>query len=128
MKYRFYDYVDASDKINFPTWVETDTTIRTTFRQAGRWGYRKQNTELDGRWRIVQPVAFTLGAGWERWDRNKHREAPETDELSGKAVLLKAKYVPSPTPSPPPRRSAIGTTITSSQHSASSGTSPGRQV
>ncbi len=103
-KYRLYDYQDSSDVITFLAEVETDTTRVRDTRRAGRWSYRKQNADIDARWRILQPVAFTLGAGWERWDRNEHREVPESDELFGKAVLdltpfewlaVKTKYVPS---------------------------------
>ena len=103
-KYRLYDYNDASDVITFLAEVETDTTLVREARRAGRWSYRKQNADIDARWRIVQPVAFTLGAGWEGWHRNEHREVPDSDELFGKAVLdvtpldwlmVKAKYTPS---------------------------------
>src|SRR5574337_131760 len=103
LKYRLYDYEDRSDQITFPAIVESDAVLEEA-RRAGRWSYRKQNTDIDGRWQIVQPVAFTLGAGWERWDRNEHREVPESDEFFGKAVLdvtpsdwllVRAKYIPS---------------------------------
>ncbi|KRT72738.1 MAG: hypothetical protein XU13_C0020G0006 [Candidatus Rokubacteria bacterium CSP1-6] len=104
LKYRLYDYKDKSDVIAFPATVETDSTIVAEVRRPGRWSYRKQNGDVDARWRIIQPVALTLGAGWERWDRNEHREVPESDEFFGKAVLdltpfdwllVRAKYVPS---------------------------------
>src|SRR3990170_4578947 len=104
LKYRLYDYKDKSDVIAFPAIVETDSTIVAEVRRPGRWSYRKQNGDVDARWRIIQPVALTLGAGWERWDRNEHREVPESDEFFGKAVLdltpfdwllVRAKYVPS---------------------------------
>ena len=103
-KYRLYDYEDSSDAITFLAEVETDTTLVRDTRRAGRWSYRKQNADVDARWRIVEPVAFTIGAGWERWDRNEHREVPVSDEFFGKAVLdvtpfdwllVKTKYTPS---------------------------------
>ncbi|MEK6660826.1 MAG: MtrB/PioB family outer membrane beta-barrel protein, partial [candidate division NC10 bacterium] len=103
-KYRFYDYNDESDPIAFAGLIETDTSVVGDVRKPGRWSYTKHNADIDGRWRIIQPVAFTLGAGWERWDRNEHREVPESDEFFGKAVLdvtpldwllARLKYVPS---------------------------------
>ena len=32
-------------------------------------------------------MALTIGGGWERWDRNEHREANTTDEYFAKAAL-----------------------------------------
>jgi len=103
-KYRFYGYEDWSDQITFPARVETDTTLERDPRRAGRWSFTKHNADIDARWRLLQPVAFTVGAGWERWDRNEHREVPISDEFFGKAVLdvtpldwltVKTKYTPS---------------------------------
>ncbi len=103
-KYRLYDYQDLSDVITFPALVDSDSRLEEEARRAGRWSFRKQNADVDARWRIVQAVAFTLGAGWERWDRNEHREVPTSDEFFGKGVLdvtpfdwllIKAKYLPS---------------------------------
>jgi len=105
LKYRLYDYQDNSDVITFGGTVETDSSAPNGEDvRPGRWSYRRQNTDIDARWRIIQPVALTLGAGWERWDRNEHREVRESDELFGKAaldvtpfdwLLARLKYVPS---------------------------------
>jgi MtrB/PioB family decaheme-associated outer membrane protein len=105
LKYRLYDYKDESDVITFASTVETDSNAPNAEDvRPGRWSYRRQNTDVDARWRIVQPVALTLGAGWERWDRNEHREVAESDELFGKLaldvtpfdwLLARLKYVPS---------------------------------
>jgi len=105
LKYRLYDYRDESDVITFSSTVETDSNAPNAEDvRPGRWSYRRQNTDVDARWRIVQPVALTLGAGWERWDRNEHREVAESDELFGKLaldvtpfdwLLARLKYVPS---------------------------------
>ncbi len=105
LKYRLYDYMDLSDVIAFPGHVVNDRPpVTPETRRAGRWAYRKQNTDIDSRWKILQPVAFTVGVGWERWDRNEHREVPESDEFFGKAALdvtpldwlaVQAKYTPS---------------------------------
>ncbi|HEU5323967.1 MAG TPA: MtrB/PioB family outer membrane beta-barrel protein, partial [Methylomirabilota bacterium] len=39
------------------------------------------------RWHPVRPLALTLGAGWEHWDRNQQREVPTSDEAFGKAAV-----------------------------------------
>lgn len=103
-KYRLYDYRDLSDVIIFPGIADSDSSLVREARRAGRWSYTRHNADVDGRWRIAQPVAFTVGAGLERWDRGEHREVPESDEVFGKAaldltpwdwLLVKAKYTPS---------------------------------
>lgn len=85
-KYRFYDYDDQSRKMTFPALVLDDSTLAAT-RSAGRWSYQKQNAELDARTQLLESVAFTSGVGWERWDRNEHREVPVSDEFFAKAAL-----------------------------------------
>jgi len=103
-KYRLYDYRDWSDTITFPGHVVNDRTLATDARRAGRWSYSKQDASLDARWKIIERLAFTTGVGWERWDRNEHREVPVSDEFSAKGVLdytpsdwllVRASYVPS---------------------------------
>lgn len=102
-KYRLYDFVDSSDVITFPNVVEADRLVEGPHR-ASRADYRKHNLDVDARWRIVRPVAFTLGTGWERWERSEFREVSESDEFFGKTVLdvtpvdwllVRAKYMPS---------------------------------
>ena len=85
-KYRFYDYADYSRKITFPGVVLNDITPEAS-RSAGRWSYRKQNAELDARTRLLEFLALTVGGGWERWDRNEHREVPVSNEYFAKAAL-----------------------------------------
>lgn len=87
MKYRLFDYEDMSDEIVFPGHVVNDRSLVVEDRRAGRFEYTRHNLDLDARLRLIQPVAFTLGAGWERWDRNEHREVPTSDEIFGKAAL-----------------------------------------
>jgi hypothetical protein len=103
-KYRYYDYRDWSDAMTFPGHVVNDRTLNTDPRHAGRWSYAKQNADLDARWKVIQRLAFTTGVGWERWDRNQHREVPESDEFFAKGVLdytpadwvlVRTSYVPS---------------------------------
>jgi MtrB/PioB family decaheme-associated outer membrane protein len=86
-KYRLHDFLDVSDQITFPGHVVNDKSLVTDARRAGRWSWMRQDAELDGRYQIVEPVALTLGAGWERYDRNAHREVPVSDEFTGKAAL-----------------------------------------
>jgi hypothetical protein len=76
-----------SDEIVFPGHVVSDRTLVTEPRQAGRFEYTKQNAELQGRWQFRQPVAVALGGGWERWDRNDHREVPTSDEYFAKVAV-----------------------------------------
>ena len=86
-KYRLYDLQDDSQVLTFTGNVESDRILRLNTIRAGRWDFRKQNVDVDGRWQIFQPLALTLGTGWERLDRSEHREVQESDELFGKAAL-----------------------------------------
>jgi len=86
-KYRFYDYADHSRTVAFPAVVVNDGATLGPSRSAGRWSYQKQNAELDARTRLLESIALTTGVGWERWDRNEHREVPVSDEFSAKAAL-----------------------------------------
>ena len=87
LKYRMFDLRDHSDEPIFAGHVQDDRSLAEEQRTSPRFGYTKHNLDLDGRWKFGQPVALTLGAGWERWDRVDHREAPRSDEVFGKAAL-----------------------------------------
>ena len=87
MKYRLFDLADRRAEIVFPAHVVDDRTLVVEPRQAGRWSYTKQNLDADGRWRFAPALATTLGGGWERWDRNDHREVPASDEYFARAAL-----------------------------------------
>jgi MtrB/PioB family decaheme-associated outer membrane protein len=87
LHYRLYNYDDMSDTLTFPGHVVDDRTLVTEGVTAARYGYTKQNAELDGRWRFGEPVALTAGIGWERWDRNDSREVPTSNEYMLKLVL-----------------------------------------
>jgi MtrB/PioB family decaheme-associated outer membrane protein len=86
-KYRLHDLTDLSDELTFPGHVVNDRSLVIGERRAGRYEFTRQNFDLDGRYQVLAPLAVTLGAGWERWDRNKHREVGESDELIGKAAV-----------------------------------------
>ena len=87
LHYRLYDFDDMSDEITFPGHVVDDRTLVTEPRTSGQYSYTKQNAEFDARWRFGQPVALTAGVGWERWDRDEHREVSETNEYLLKLAL-----------------------------------------
>jgi len=86
-KYRFHDMLDLTPELTFAGHVQNDKTLSGDDRRAGRFSYMRQNFDVDGRYRLLTPLAMTIGAGWERWDRNKHREVEDSDEFSGKAAL-----------------------------------------
>jgi MtrB/PioB family decaheme-associated outer membrane protein len=85
-RYRLFDMIDNSDQIAFSALVVNDRTIAEG-RRAGRWDYVRQDAGVDARWQLMAPVALTLGAGWESWLRNKHREAHNSNEAFAKAAL-----------------------------------------
>jgi MtrB/PioB family decaheme-associated outer membrane protein len=87
LHYRLYDFDDMSDEITFPGHVVNDRTLVNEPRTSGQYSYTKQDLEFDARWRFGQPVALTAGFGWERWDRDEHREVSETNEYMLKLAL-----------------------------------------
>jgi len=92
-RYRLFDFDDMRDELVFPGHVVNDRApIVNEPRIAGKWSYTKQNADLDARWRFGSPLAATVGVGWERWDRNRHREVPTSDEYSGKAAVDATPY------------------------------------
>ena len=87
-KYRYYDYNDLTKELQFSARVLDDRTLVTENVVARRPDYTKQNADLDARWRFGNPLAVTVGTGWERWDRDKtFREVPTSDEYFAKAVI-----------------------------------------
>jgi MtrB/PioB family decaheme-associated outer membrane protein len=87
LRYRLYDHNDMSNEIEFPAHVLNDRTLVLESRHSGRFDYTRHNVDADGRIRIVQPLAAIIGGGWERWDRNDHREVQQSDEYYAKAAL-----------------------------------------
>ncbi len=94
-KYRIYDYEDRSDVIRFRARVLDDRPLGTaaaplpdfTVTTAHRESFTRQNFDADGRYQLAQPVATTLGFGWEHWARGPDREVFETNEYFAKAAL-----------------------------------------
>lgn len=88
MKYRAFNLHDMSDEPIFLGHVVNDRGPAVDeLRTSPRFGYTRHNLDVDGRWRFGQPLAVTLGGGWERMDRVDHREAPITDEVFAKAAV-----------------------------------------
>jgi len=87
--YRYYNYNDMSDTLTFPAHVVSDRVSGLTVENltAHRFDYTRQNADLDGRWRFAEPLALTLGGGWEHWDRNDAREVPHSDEYFAKVAV-----------------------------------------
>jgi MtrB/PioB family decaheme-associated outer membrane protein len=86
-RYRLFDFDDMRDELVFPGHVVNDRTLVVEPRQAGQWSYMKQNADVDGRWRFGEPVALLVGGGWERWDRDEHREVATSDEYFAKVAV-----------------------------------------
>lgn len=94
-KYRLYDLVDDSDQISFPADVVGDraTVVGGVLSPsrgvefAKRQSFARHNADVDARYQIAQPVAMTIGAGWERWNRGPEREVRESDEIFAKAAV-----------------------------------------
>ena len=86
LKYRLYDYMDFSDTIRFQAFIINDqNTITNTPLTAGRASFLRQNADLSARYQIAQPAAWTVGVGYEGWNRNEQWEVGHTDELLAKS-------------------------------------------
>lgn len=104
-RYRMFDLDDQTDVLTFPGHVVNDRTLVLEPRDADRFGYTRWNIDGDARWSFTStPVDVTVGGGWERWERNSHREVREMREAFGRAVvdarptdwlLVRATYRPS---------------------------------
>ena len=115
-KYRLYGLHDESDQIRIAAWILNDRTGDGVEGPtvARRQSYTKQNAEVDARYQIVQPLAATLGVGWEEWLRGPEMangdnsvrvfDVYQTDELFLKAavdatpfdwLLARLTYMPS---------------------------------
>ena len=105
LKYRVYDLVDDSDTPIFQAFILNDqNSVTGPPTRAGRYSFMKQNADLAGRYQLSLNTAFTLGVGWEGWDRNDNFEVGHTDEVFGRAaldmtpaewVLVRLSYIPS---------------------------------
>jgi MtrB/PioB family decaheme-associated outer membrane protein len=80
-KYRLYMQLDYTDRPAFNAQVVGDRSITRETTRAARLDYNRHNVDLDTRLTFWQPVAITVGPGWERWDRSEGREVRESDEF-----------------------------------------------
>jgi MtrB/PioB family decaheme-associated outer membrane protein len=88
-KYRLYDFHDLSDQFIITNWALNDRTgsaLQTAWQNT-RESFTRQNADVDARYQIIQPVATTVGFGWEQWVRGPERDARETDEFFLKAAV-----------------------------------------
>jgi MtrB/PioB family decaheme-associated outer membrane protein len=88
VRYRLFDHDSMSEEPVFPGHVVSDQgAIVVEDRRAHGFEYTRHNADVDTRWQLFSAAAVTVGAGWERWRRNEHREVPESDEFTGKLAL-----------------------------------------
>jgi MtrB/PioB family decaheme-associated outer membrane protein len=86
-KYRLYEQLELSDRPFLDAVVVNDRSITREVRHVARLDFTRHNADLDARVAFGQPLAVTVGTGWERWDRSSGREAKETDEFFGKLAI-----------------------------------------
>lgn len=94
-RYRLYDLTDNSDRISFPADVVSDRAVvvggvlspTIGVIVAERHSFSRHNADVDARYQLVQPLAVTVGGGWERWNRGPEREVREQDEIFGKLAI-----------------------------------------
>ena len=86
LKYRLYDYMDFSDTIHFQAFIINDqNSITNTPYAAGRASFLRQNADLSARYQFGPPAAWTVGVGYEGWNRNDQWEVSNTNELLAKS-------------------------------------------
>lgn len=82
--YRIYNHDNKTDPITFPGHAVNDQSVSVEERTAGWVDYTKHNAGVDLAYTVARPLTLRTGFEWERWDRNEHREASQTDEYIGK--------------------------------------------
>jgi len=87
LKFRMFNLTDWSDEPIFAGHVVNDRTLEVEQRTSPRFGYTRYDVDTEGRWAFSRSLSGILGAGWERWDRVDHREAPQSNEAFLKAGL-----------------------------------------
>ena len=96
LKYRYYNYntKDDSPVVIFPTWyANPDTNQGSESEEEARHprNFTKQNADAELAWRALKWLTVGAGYDWERWDRGEYRDAPVTNENTGK-VFADAKW------------------------------------
>lgn len=85
LRYRYYDFSNDTNTIEFPTHVVNDQSISTGTLIANPNSYERQNAEASVAWNIVDPLVLNLGTTWEQWQRDETRNVSRTDEHGGYA-------------------------------------------
>ncbi len=87
--FRYFDYNDGTQEIEFPTHVVRDLgPIVVDTRVNAPFSYTKYNAYLDAGYQLLSNLNSKLGFGWERWDRNPdHREVPTSNEYTLRTSL-----------------------------------------
>jgi MtrB/PioB family decaheme-associated outer membrane protein len=79
--YRFYDFDNRSQEIEFPVHTVRDTSLTVDTRVNAPYSYTKHNAHLDAGYSLFRDLHVKLGYEWERWDRDpKVREVPTSNE------------------------------------------------
>jgi MtrB/PioB family decaheme-associated outer membrane protein len=90
LRYRYYDYStgDRNPALVFPIWYDSpdtntgavDDEIETRYPR----NFSKQNADAELVWRAAKWLSVGAAYDWERWSRGQYRDAPTTNENSGK--------------------------------------------
>jgi MtrB/PioB family decaheme-associated outer membrane protein len=77
--YRYYDYDNTSDEIEFPGYVRFHAVWEPIARVAAIYSYKRQNLGAEIGWDLTQSSRLALLYDRESWDR-ENREVDTTDE------------------------------------------------
>jgi MtrB/PioB family decaheme-associated outer membrane protein len=98
LRYRYYNYdtKDDSPAVVFAPWYSNPDSKSATNKIADdeeRFprNFTKQNADAQLAWQTFKWLTVGAGYGWERWDRGIYRDAPVTNESTGK-VFADAKW------------------------------------
>jgi MtrB/PioB family decaheme-associated outer membrane protein len=79
-RYRFYDFDNDSDEIEFPTHVVNDTSLATEVRRNVANEYRRQNAALEAAFDVTERATLQTGYEFEQWNRSDDREVTRLHE------------------------------------------------
>jgi MtrB/PioB family decaheme-associated outer membrane protein len=78
--YRFYDFDNDSDELEFPTHVVNDTSLVTEERTNVANSYRRQKAALGAGYDVTERATFETGYEFEQWNRSDDREVTRLHE------------------------------------------------